>query len=81
MQRPTFLPTPRRTTPRPCLLLARSLNPPPVDGTDTRTGPCERIPFWVIGNEGGYFSQPVQRDQLIMGPAERYDIIFDFRSE
>jgi FtsP/CotA-like multicopper oxidase with cupredoxin domain len=39
------------------------------------------IPFWVIGNEGGFFPSvhgPV--DQVLLGPAERYDIIFDFSS-
>lgn len=65
-----------------CVLHAcRSLNPPPADGTDTRTTPAERIPFWVIGTEGGFFSRPVQKTELLMGGADRFDIIFSFTSE
>jgi FtsP/CotA-like multicopper oxidase with cupredoxin domain len=37
------------------------------------------LPFWVIGNEGGFFPSLVGPvTQVLMGPAERYDIIFDF---
>ncbi len=34
--------------------------------------------FWQIGAEGGFLPAPVQLDQLLMGPAERADVIVDF---
>eukprot|EP00775_Hariotina_reticulata_P002747 gene2747-3041_t len=38
-----------------------------------------RLPFYVIGNEGGFFPSLVgPRTSILLGPAERYDIIFDF---
>jgi bilirubin oxidase len=36
------------------------------------------LPFWVLGTEGGFLPQPVQLDQLLMGLAERFDVIIDF---
>jgi bilirubin oxidase len=36
------------------------------------------LPFWQIGTEGGFLPAPVQLDQLLMGPAERADVIVDF---
>jgi bilirubin oxidase len=36
------------------------------------------LPFWVLGTEGGFLPQPVQLDQLLMGLAERFDVIVDF---
>jgi bilirubin oxidase len=38
----------------------------------------EDIPFWQIGNEGGFLPAPVMLDQLLMSPAERADVIVDF---
>jgi len=38
------------------------------------------LPFWQIGTEGGFLPQPVQLDQLLLGPAERADVIVDFTS-
>lgn len=38
----------------------------------------QRIPFHVIGNEAGFFPSVVTTTQVLMGPAERYDIIIDF---
>ena len=34
--------------------------------------------FWQIGNEGGFLAAPVQLDELLMGLAERADVIVDF---
>jgi len=34
--------------------------------------------FWQIGAEGGFLPAPVQLDQLLLGPAERADVIVDF---
>jgi len=36
------------------------------------------IPFWQIGTEGGFLPAPVRLDQLLMGLAERADVIVDF---
>jgi spore coat protein A len=36
------------------------------------------LPFWQIGAEGGFLPAPVQLSQLLMGPAERADVIVDF---
>lgn len=65
-----------------------------LDGTDGRflilklvTGdPTVRpgvpaLPFWQIGAEGGFLPAPVQLDQLLMGPAERADVIVDFTGQ
>ncbi len=36
------------------------------------------LPFWQIGAEGGFLPAPVMLTQLLMGPAERADVIVDF---
>ncbi|HXV57636.1 MAG TPA: multicopper oxidase [Gaiellaceae bacterium] len=36
------------------------------------------LPFWQIGAEGGFLPAPVQLDRLLLGPAERADVIVDF---
>ena len=36
------------------------------------------LPFWQIGNEGGFLPAPVELTQLLLGPAERADVIVDF---
>jgi spore coat protein A len=36
------------------------------------------LPFWQIGTEGGFLPAPVMLDQLLMGLAERADVIVDF---
>jgi spore coat protein A, manganese oxidase len=36
------------------------------------------IPFWVIGADGGFLPQPAMVNQLLMGKAERLDVIVDF---
>src|SRR6266545_3055854 len=36
------------------------------------------LPFWQIGTEGGFLPAPVQLDQLLIGLAERADVIVDF---
>ena len=36
------------------------------------------LPFWQIGNEGGFLPAPIQVPQLLLGPAERADVIVDF---
>jgi spore coat protein A len=36
------------------------------------------LPFWQIGSDGGFLPTPVRLTQLLMGPAERADVIVDF---
>ena len=36
------------------------------------------LPFWQIGNEGGFLPAPVELRELLLGPAERADVIVDF---
>ena len=36
------------------------------------------LPFWQIGNEGGFLPEPVELQQILLGPAERADVIVDF---
>jgi FtsP/CotA-like multicopper oxidase with cupredoxin domain len=36
------------------------------------------LPFWQIGTEGGFLPVPLQLPQLLLGPAERADVIVDF---
>jgi spore coat protein A, manganese oxidase len=44
---------------------------------ETRPG-IPALPFVQIGAEGGFLPGPVQLDQLLIGPAERADVIVDF---
>jgi len=34
--------------------------------------------FWQIGAEGGFLPEAIQLDQVVLGPAERADVIVDF---
>jgi spore coat protein A, manganese oxidase len=43
----------------------------------SRTSPAA-LPFWVIGNEGGFLPEPVEVSELLLAPAERFDVIIDF---
>jgi FtsP/CotA-like multicopper oxidase with cupredoxin domain len=36
------------------------------------------LPFWVIGADGGFLPAAVQLRQVVLGPAERADMIVDF---
>ena len=36
------------------------------------------MPFWQIGSDGGFLPSPVQLETLLIGPAERADILVDF---
>jgi bilirubin oxidase len=36
------------------------------------------LPFWQIGGDGGFLPAPARLEQLLLGPAERADVIVDF---
>src|SRR5829696_7585438 len=36
------------------------------------------LPLWQIGNEGGFLPAPIELPELLLGPAERADVIVDF---
>ncbi|MGW1159773.1 multicopper oxidase family protein [Streptomyces sp. NPDC002519] len=38
------------------------------------------LAFWQLGSEGGFLPAPVRREQLLIAPAERADVIIDFTS-
>ena len=43
-------------------------------------GMAGMVPFHQIGTEGGLLAEPTDRDQVLMAPAERADVIVDFSS-
>lgn len=49
-----------------------------VTGDPTVRPAVPALPFWQIGAEGGFLPEPVQLCELLMGPAERADVIVDF---
>jgi FtsP/CotA-like multicopper oxidase with cupredoxin domain len=36
------------------------------------------LPFWQIGNDGGFLDTPVELERVLLAPAERADVIVDF---
>jgi spore coat protein A, manganese oxidase len=55
--------------------------PLPVNGCNSRfliLKLSNGLPFWQIGAEGGFLPAPVELDQLLLGLAERADVIVDF---
>ncbi|HLZ38405.1 MAG TPA: multicopper oxidase domain-containing protein [Mycobacteriales bacterium] len=62
------------------LILKLASSPPsqtPGQQTPGQSPPAA-LPFWLTGTEGGFLPQPVRQDQLLLGPAERTDVIVDF---
>jgi bilirubin oxidase len=52
-----------------------------LNGCNSRTlilRMSDRMPFWQIGNEGGFLPAPIEVQQLLLAPAERADVIVDF---
>jgi spore coat protein A len=44
----------------------------------TRRPATSALPLWVVGGDGGFLRRPVEVDQLLLGPAERADVVVDF---
>jgi spore coat protein A len=40
--------------------------------------PAQVIPFQLIGTDGGLIGAPIQMDDFVMAPAERFDVVVDF---
>lgn len=36
--------------------------------------------FWLIGNDGGFLPAPVWTNEVVAGPAERFDVLIDLRA-
>jgi len=54
-----------------------------LDGCNARfliLRPSLPVPMVQIGAEGGFLPKPVARTEILMAPAERADVIFDFSS-
>lgn len=57
-----------------------------LNGSDSRflilatgaAGEPAQVPVWQIGAEGGFLPAPIQLDTLLLGPAERADVVMDF---
>ena len=49
-----------------------------VTNPEARRPASPALPFWQIGNDGGFLPAPVQRTQVLTAPAERADVIVDF---
>jgi bilirubin oxidase len=49
-----------------------------VSDPETRRPARPALPFWQIGSEGGFLPAPVPLDGLLMGLAERADVVVDF---
>jgi len=56
---------------------ARFLHLTLVDSHDSQ----RQLPFFQIGSDQGFLPAPVQLQDLLMGPAERFDIVVDFRGQ
>lgn len=39
----------------------------------------QRVPFYVVGVEGGLLERPVRTDEILVAPGERIDVLVDFR--
>lgn len=57
---------------------SRFLNLKLVQGNPNARPTWLALPFWQIGSEGGLLPQVVQRETMLMAPAERVDVIVDF---
>jgi spore coat protein A, manganese oxidase len=36
------------------------------------------LPFWQVGADGGFLPAPLERDEILLAPAERADVVVDF---
>jgi FtsP/CotA-like multicopper oxidase with cupredoxin domain len=63
------------------LILKLAMDNTPADGSiDDGDYQVVAGRFWQIGADGGFLPAPVQLDELLLGPAERADIIINFKN-
>jgi spore coat protein A, manganese oxidase len=53
-------------------------NPESLTGAAVNEVQPAALPMHIIGVDGGFLSQVSTQEQLLMGPAERFDVIVDF---
>ena len=47
--------------------------------SDPKARPAKaEVKFWVVGGDGGFQTHPAKLDSLLIGPAERVDVVVDF---
>lgn len=59
-----------------------------LNGSNARTyrlavvkgGSAEKIPYWLIGTDGGLLDKPYQVSELFLSPGERLDLLLDFKN-
>ncbi|TAK59656.1 multicopper oxidase [Methylobacter sp.] len=49
-----------------------------IAGDPTTRPATEAVPFWVVGGDGGFQTRPAKLNSLLIGPAERIDVVVDF---
>lgn len=49
-----------------------------IAGDPTTRPAAEAVPFWVVGGDGGFQTRPAKLNSLLIGPAERIDVVVDF---
>lgn len=47
-----------------------------ADATTRPAAPV--VPLWQVGGDGGFLPEPVEMDRILLGPAERADVVVDF---
>jgi spore coat protein A len=47
----------------------------------TDQGVSPALPFWVVGGDGGFQTRPMRLGSLLIGPAERVDVVVDFTNK
>ncbi|MET8954498.1 multicopper oxidase family protein [Streptomyces sp. NPDC004393] len=57
---------------------ARTLILKVVSDPAARRPVAAKLALWQVGSDGGFLPAPVRRDQLLLAPAERADVIIDF---
>ncbi|MBW1991668.1 MAG: multicopper oxidase domain-containing protein [Deltaproteobacteria bacterium] len=60
------------------LILQMAQDADAVPGIDDGNWTMQPLAFWQIGSDGGFLAAPANLDQLLLGPAERADVIVDF---
>ncbi|MFK3983417.1 multicopper oxidase family protein [Micromonospora sp. NPDC050397] len=49
-----------------------------IAGDATARPASTAVPFWQIGADGGFLPEPVRQERIVLGNAERADVVVDF---